>query len=620
MSPELSKLLQDRDERFWTNVRDQAFRASEFQELLAASRLLKKAWASSFYPPAKGRTKLKLAMIGAYSFHPLCELVEVLFQVSGFDLEVWKGDFDNYESEIRDAQSGLYRFKPEVVLIVPSRLRSGPLPSVGATRKAQSERIAEISGEIHELCRLVYEGTRAEVLLANFIPQPFLDPGSLRAKTLGSDWNFYRALNLELGLGAESYTTICDFELHACRRGLLQVLDQRAWFESRQIGSPDFLLDVAREVFFVFRSLRTAPKKVLVVDLDNTLWGGVIGDDGWEGIELGDTSPRGEAFKEFQRTIHSLKERGVLLAVCSKNLPETATAAFVNHPEMVLKIEDFAAFKVSFEPKSEAIAKMSQELGLGLSDFVFIDDSPAEIEIVRQFLPEVTTLLADADPSRRVQQLKDSRLFEPRAITREDAARTELYRQESARQALQARSTDMDSYLRSLKMVGTITPFVRGDVPRIAQLINKSNQFNLTTKRRSEAEVLQVLSDPEIRGFSFRLSDRFSDHGLIAVVILRKEGQDVLAVDTWLMSCRVLTRQVEEETVNEMLRVARELGVQRIQGQYIPTPKNGMVADLYLRMGFKKEGERNGVSEFSLVVSEAKELPTGIEVVRGRET
>ena len=363
-------------------------------------------------------------------------------------------------------------------------------------------------------------------------------------------------MNLELGLNAPPFVRVCDLEYLANRSGALAGEDARGWFESKQPCSPSLLVDVCREAANLILGLRTPPKKVLVLDLDNTLWGGVVADDGLEGIEIGDTSPRGEAFKAFQKYIRSLKERGVLLAVCSKNDHARAIEAFEKHPEMVLRASDFVSFKANWEPKSDNLRQMAADLDLGIDSFVFVDDNPAEIEIVRQFAPAVTTILLGDDPADYAGQLQDCRLFEPRSITREDQERTGQYRAESERQTLLASAADMDAYLESLAMEAVIREFTPVDVPRLAQLINKSNQFNLTTRRRTEAEVQALIRQPDHVGLSVRLQDRFGDHGLISIVVGRETG-DSLVIDTWLMSCRVLKRQVEELVLNELARLAQ---------------------------------------------------------------
>jgi len=527
----------------------------------------------------------------------------------------WRGEFDNYTAEIMDEDSDLFKFKPQVVLMMPSAARckyTGALADPRVGQQLEAERVVR---SLLELVRSLHEKSQAEIIITNFILPARHDLGEFRSRTLGSDWTFRKWVNLELGLNAPAYLHICDLEFLTNRLGGLAALDDRAWFETKQIGSPALLVELAREAANLIVSLKRAPKKVLVLDLDNTLWGGVVADDGLEGIELGDTSPRGEAFKAFQKYIASLKQRGVLLAVCSKNDLDKAQEPFQKHPEMVLRLDDIVSFKANWEPKSENIRAMAPELNLGLDSFVFVDDNPAEIEIVRQFVPEVTTILLGPDPADYVAQLADCRLFEPRSITSEDAERTNQYRSDAQRKNLEASVTDMDSYLTSLEMESTISEFVPVDVPRLAQLINKSNQFNLTTRRRSEAEVSAVMNDKNFVTFSVRLKDRFGDHGLISIVIGAKVG-DALWIDTWLMSCRVLKRGVEEEVLNELVRLARLQHCRLLQGAYLPTPKNEMVRDFFGKMGFTLTAESETKREFELRLAAFQPVPTKIKIIR----
>jgi FkbH-like protein len=426
-------------------------------------------------------------------------------------------------------------------------------------------------------------------------------------------------INLELGLEAPSFVRICDVEFLTNRRGALNTMSDRAWFESKQPGSPELIVDMAREFADLVSGLRRAPKKVLVLDLDNTCWGGVIGDDGLEGIEIGDTSPRGEAFKAFQRYAKSLKDRGVLLAVCSKNDHDKAVEPFEKHPEMVLRMEDFSAFFANWDPKADNIRQMADDLNLGLDSFVFVDDNAAEVDIVRQFAPEVAAIHLGPDPAEFLAILQDARLFEPVSITADDLKRSQQYRVERERKKLLDSSVDMDAYLASLEMEGTISSFTTVNVPRLSQLINKSNQFNLTTRRRTEGEVTSLISDEGYESFSVRLSDRFGDHGLIAVAIGRIEesgGESKMEIDTWLMSCRVLKRQVEDEVLNEFARRALARGCSRLIGVYIPTKKNGMVKELLPRLGFSTSTETPERSDFSLELDSFEPRATHIRIIR----
>ena len=609
----LKSLLLNNDPEFWPLLVSMTREAGDFEELFLLSSLRKKAHARKLNSQNKG--KLRLAILGGYSLYPLHELIEHLCEAENFPVELWKGDYDNYISEIMDEGSALYQFAPQVILLLPSEHRCAYPGKLTDARELQEAEARRATDGLLELARKANKKTGAEIIMANFMPPARFDPGEYRTRTPGSDWSFRKLVNLELGFNAPSYLRTCDLEYLSYRIGGLAARDERSWFESKQLCSSALMVEVAREVAHLIGSLKRASKKVLVLDLDNTLWGGVVAEDGLEGIELGDTSPRGEAFKAFQKYISTLKERGVLLGVCSKNDLARATEPFEKHPEMVLRMEDIVSFKANWEPKADNLRQMASELNLGLDSFVFVDDNPAEIEIVRQFAPEVTTILLGPDPAGYVGQLQDCRLFEPRAITTEDAERTSQYRSDVQRKELQASITDMDSYLESLAMEAVISEFTPVDVPRLSQLINKSNQFNLTTRRRSEAEVIAVMNDPQQIGYSVRLRDRFGDHGLISIVIGKKAGE-TMQIDTWLMSCRVLKRQVEEVVLNELARLAGARDCIRLKGTYLPTPKNEMVRDFYPRMGFSLTHENGNVREFELKLGAFQTIPTKIKIAR----
>jgi FkbH-like protein len=610
---ELKQLLKEGNPAFWESLAAASCEALDFGDLFLLSSLRKKAHARGLIQKKPMPPRFRLAMVGGYSLYPLHELIEHLLEVQEIPCELWLGAYDNYISEIMDEESELHAFKPQAVLVLPSASRCrypGSLTDSVAAHRAEAHRIVD---SLIDLALRVHDTNQAEVILSNFMLPARHDLGPYRTRSLGSDWSFRKCVNLELGLRAPSYLHICDLEYLTHRHGGLNAHDERAWFETKQPCSSGLLVELAREAAHLVTGLRRPPKKVLVLDLDNTLWGGVIADDGMEGIELGDTSARGEAFKSFQRYIRSLKDRGTLLAVCSKNDLEKAMEPFESHPEMVLRMSDIVSFKANWEPKSENIRNIASELNLGLDSLVFVDDNPAEIEIVRQFVPEVSTILLGPDPALYVSQLQDCRLFEPKSITAEDAERTRQYRTEAERHALLASVTDMGSYLESLQMEATISTFAPVDMPRVSQLINKSNQFNLTTRRRSEADLLALKQDSAFIGFSTRLTDRFGDHGLISVVIGRIQDSE-MEIDTWLMSCRVLKRQVEDEVLNDLVRIARSRGCSSIRGIYVPTPKNEMVRDFYPRMGFTQISTSDERSEFILSVPDFTHLPTRIHI------
>lgn len=607
----LKGLLLQNDAGFWTELVSLTGHPAEFDDLFFLSSLRKKAVRRGLAPPDAPGGPLRLAMLGGCSLYPLHELVTHLLETAGVACELFLGEYDNYVGEIMEADGALSRFRPQVVVLLPSAPRcKHPGPLTDGREVAQSAAAAAVA-QLLELCGRVHGQMGAEVVLGNFMLPARHDLGGYRTRTLASDWNFRKWVNLELGLNAPPFVHLCDLEFLANRHGALGAEDARGWFESKQPCSPAMAVELAREITHLILGLRRSPKKVLVLDLDNTLWGGVVAEDGLEGIEIGDTSSRGEAFKAFQKSILALKERGVLLAVCSKNDLARALEPFEKHPEMVLRPGDFVAFKANWEPKSDNLRQLAAELELGLDSFVFVDDNPAEIEIVRQFAPEVTTILLGPDPAEHVGQLQDCRLFETSRITGEDARRTGQYRAEIGRKTLLASATDMDGYLESLAMETVIREFTPVDVPRLAQLINKSNQFNLTTRRRTEAEVQALIDRADHACFSVRLQDRFGDHGLISIVIGRARGE-AMEIDTWLMSCRVLKRQVEETVLNELARLARLKQCSRLEGVYLPTAKNEMVRDFYPRMGFQTRLLAPDRGEYTLELQPFQPRPTKI--------
>ena len=605
-------LLLQNNPKFWSEMKLATERASGFDELLFLSTLRKKAISRGLIDTSNSTT-VRLAIIGGCSLYPLHAILTHLLEAEGLKCELFLGEYDNYVSELMEPDSPLYAFRPEVVCILPGTQRYGYQGEITDERAKVQAAGSAIADKLLQLCKTLHERTSAEVLLCNFMLPSRHDFGDFRVRTLASDWSFRKWINLELGLNVPSFVRICDIEFLANRHGALAGEDARGWFQSKQPFSASLLVEVAREILRMIRSLRTATKKLLALDLDNTLWGGVVADDGLEGIEIGDTSPRGEAFKAFQRSILNLKKRGVLLAVVSKNDYARAAEPFEKHPDMVLRLKDFVSFKANWEPKSDNLRRMAEELSLGMDSFVFVDDNPAEIDIVRQYAPMVSTIQLSSDPTDYVGQLQDSRFFEPRSVTNEDAIRTEQYQAESERESLLSSATDMDAYLESLMMVAMVNTFAPVDVPRISQLINKSNQFNLTTRRRTEAEVKQLIENPEFVCFSVRLEDRFGDHGLICVIISRVVGE-LLAIDTWLMSCRVLKRQVEETVLNEICRLALARGCSRVEGEYLATPKNEMVCEHYLRMGFQPKSMTTERGEFVLELDSFQPHPTKITV------
>jgi FkbH-like protein len=384
----------------------------------------------------------------------------------------------------------------------------------------------------------------------------------------------------------DSQVDVLNVDRHAGIHGLAAWHSRSFWHSAKMEIAPRAAPLYGDLVARIIAAFQGRSYKALVLDLDNTLWGGVIGDDSIEGIAIGQGSPTGEAFSSFQDYARELSRRGVILAVCSKNDESTAMQPFKNHPEMVLRLNDLAYFCANWDDKVQNLKKIASALNIGLDSLAFVDDNPFERNLVRRELPMAAVPEIGEESADYPAIVSAAGYFESLTLTDEDRSRSGQYQGNIARAALQASTTDLGSYLRELQMSAVVTPFDRIGLQRIVQLINKTNQFNLTTRRHTEVDVLEVVGNPRSFGLQMRLTDRFGDNGIVALVIGKMQDAESLLIDTWVMSCRVLGRQVEEATLNLVVDEARLLGATQIIGEFLPTKKNGMVKDHYSRLGF----------------------------------
>jgi FkbH-like protein len=363
-------------------------------------------------------------------------------------------------------------------------------------------------------------------------------------------------------------------------------------------------------------AIRGKSRKVLILDLDNTLWGGVIGDDGLEGIKLAQGDAQGEAHLEVQRLALDLRKRGILLAVSSKNTDEVARRPFEEHPEMLLKLDHIAVFQANWNDKATNIQAIAEELSLGLDAMVFLDDNPAERGLVRKLLPQVAVPELPEEPAFYARTLAAGGYFEVIAVSGEDFKRANLYQDNAKRAELQRQVGGVDAYLASLDMTIIFQPFNSAGRARIVQLINKSNQYNLTTRRYTDPEVAEAERDPSVFTLQVRLTDMFGDNGMISVVICRPGVAGEWQIDSWLMSCRVLGRKVEHMVLQEILRHARAAGIRKLNGIYLPTDRNKLVVDHYAKLGFTKAGEEgSGITRWELLVDGAAPEAAPMKVI-----
>lgn len=537
---------------------------------------------------ASALPQYSLAVLGDCATQHLATALRGYGVSVGIRLNVFDADYDQIDAQVMAPDSELYRFAPQGVLLqmCTEKLQEAFYDCPPEARASFAE---DTYARIRQIWSRIGSRIPATVLQCNF---PLIDDGvfgQFGNKTEQSFLFQQRKLNYLLMQGCQEAknTFLIDLDALQTALGRSTFADPKLYYVAKMPISLAALPAAAKLVVDVVRSLQGAVKKCLVLDLDNTLWGGVIGDDGLSGIQIGELGT-GHAFSDFQKWLKELKNRGILLTVCSKNNEDTAKEPFEKHPEMVLQLEDFSMFVANWEDKARNIRTIQQALNIGMDSMVFLDDNPFERELVRTMIPEITVPELPEDPALYLQYLRGLDLFETASYSREDAGRTEQYREKAQRAAFEAAFQSYDDYLEALQMRASAAAFDPFHYPRIAQLTQRSNQFNLRTVRYTEAEIEALAQDDSRIGLYFTLKDKFGDHGLISVVVLEKQPEDTLFISEWLMSCRVLKRGMEEFIVDKILSVAAQQGFRRVVGEYIPTPKNAMVKDLYEQLGFAR--------------------------------
>lgn len=526
----------------------------------------------------------KVALMLSSDAQLMVPALQAMGYASGLRLELFCPDFNSVESALLDADSEFHAFAPEVVVLGASyrELVFEDIETLGADAWCR-QRIKVLERR----WALLRERLNCRILQHNFDLPPNSVEGHLAASLPSGAVRCLRMLNTELANSLVPQVSLVDVNRLQSLVGLRAWSDARMWYAARQHPAPAGIPVLAAEYLALIRAYRGAAKKVLVLDLDGTLWGGVVGEDGIGGIQVGTESPAAEAFREFQRYLLALKSRGVLLAVCSKNNEADARLPFERHDGMLLGLEDFACFRAGWAPKPGALREIAEALNLGLDSFVFIDDNPVERQLVREQLPEVTVVELPDEPADYIAALETGRWFETLAISTEDRRRSQSYQAEARRCAAREEAPSMEAYLEGLRMVGRCGAFDRDRLQRVAQLIQRTNQFNLTTRRHSMERLERMSEDPAYWTQWFALEDRFGEHGITGLVIARI-GKGVWTLDTFLMSCRVIGRGFEDWMLATVVESARAARADRVEGVYRPTPKNAQVADFYSNRGFER--------------------------------
>ena len=591
----------------------------DFSQANRLDRVLQARFADA--PPEAAGRPIRLAVLASSTMEHLGPSLRVGALRRGLWLQTFIAPYNQYLQSLVDPPAVLMDFAPTEVLLAFDAahmvLGLDPHADLDAVTSLREEKLAQVS-QVWRLCRERFAGP---ILQQAILPvfAPLL--GGNEHNLPGSPQRFVVKLNEALReAAAAAGVDILGVDERCARNGLDAWHEPMLWLKAKQEVAPSAAPLYGDLAARLMAARQGRSYKALVLDLDNTLWGGVIGDDGLAGIVIGQGSAYGESFVAFQSYARDLSRRGILLAVCSKNDRANALLPFREHPDMILREADIACFVANWDDKATNLRRIAAELNIGLDALVFVDDNPFERNLVRAELPMVAVPEIPEEPALVARCIADAGYFESLGLTADDRQRTEQYRTNAARAALAAGSSDLEGYLRGLDMRLAWRHFDADGLGRIVQLINKTNQFNLTTRRYTEQEVSAIIEGKDALGLQFRLTDRFGDNGMIAVVIGRRAG-DGLDLEAWLMSCRVLGRQVEAATLAVLAEQASLMGARSLVGHFSPTAKNAMVMDHYGRLGFARVSEDGqGGSVWRLDLETFRAKPCVMTIVAAQDS
>jgi FkbH-like protein len=567
-----------------------------------------------FFISKAGFTPFRLGIVASHTMDYVAAALPATGLRHSLVIDAVLAGYGQAAQQLLDPGSDFASHKLDGVLIAYDYRALG-LDSLCLGKEEAEKAVSAAINQVASMADGVRHIVKATCILQTLVPPTDAVFGGLDARIPGTPRAMVERFNVRLLQEiAQGNDLVVDAAFLASQVGLNAWNEARGWHKAKVPGALDSTPLYADYICRLVGAAKGKARKCLVLDLDNTLWGGVIGDDGVDGIALGQNSSVGEAHVALQRFLLDLRRRGIILAVCSKNEDATARIPFREHPEMVLKEDHIAVFTANWSDKANNIREIAATLNIGTDSLVFLDDNPVERAQVRSVLPEVAVPELTEDPADYIGLLANAGYFEAVALSEEDLARADFYQANAERVSLQ-KVGNIGDYLRSLQMVATVSPFNPVGRVRIAQLINKSNQFNLTTRRYSEGDVEAIEKDPTKYTLQVRLADRFGDNGMISVTIF-DIGADEWTCDTWLMSCRVLGRRVEELVLSTVMAAAKEAGAKRLIGIYLPTKKNALVTEHFAKLGFTKTADlADGGTQWALEVENysAPELP--MEVV-----
>lgn len=550
---------------------------------------------------------VRLAILPSMTFEPLLPALTVRGLHAGMDIETWIAPFDQISSTLLTPEGDLTAFKPDVILLalclrdqLPQLYDGIPANQAAAVFDAADHWLTTLQGALQ-----AFTSRHAVPVLMQSVPAPtFIADGPVDAQRSDGQAALYLKIRQGLQAIADDIAAVQVLDMQSLieRHGAHHLLDERMDAFGRLPLHANHYWDYAGFIVRHIRPLVGLTKKVIVVDADNTLWGGIVGDDGPDGIQIGQDYP-GNAFQAFQRRLLALRDRGVILCLASKNEPGAVEAVLDNHPDMILRRAHFSALAVNWQPKPENVRAMANTLNLGLDSFVFIDDSEVECELMRTSLPQVMTIQLSKEPAAHAGVLEALDCFDQFALSREDRQRADLYRAEGERRALQAQTLDMESFYHSLQMRLTIGVNDIASVTRAAQMTNRTNQFNMMTVRCDEAQMRGLMEEVGVRVFTARLHDRFGDNGLVGLAVVR-QADEAAVIEQFLFSCRVLGRTVEKNFLAWIAGRSQRAGATHLIGCYRPTAKNKPFANFYAEMGFARQDDSDDVNRWHLSLDE----------------
>lgn len=547
----------------------------------------------------------RLAVLSTFTAELLRPFLVVESQRLGCPVRPWFGPFGQLEQLILDEQSTLWQQDPNVLWIAlrledVDRQLLHESHAIGPAATAQ--RLDAIRFRLVGLARAARDKHRASILVSNLVAPAGHDPHLFDASDPDGFVHQLAHCNRELArdLAQLPDVHVFDYAGAVSRSGAQRWTDPKLWYMARAAASSENMIPLARQLARSVAALVRPAAKCIVLDLDNTLWGGVLGDDGPQGIKLGDDYP-GNVFKDFQTALLGLRRRGFLLAIASKNDEQTVLDLLDTHPEMLLKREHFAVIAAHWDPKPSSLRTIAKTLNIGLDALVFIDDNPVERAAVRAELPMVHVVELPPDPLGYLAALHEVSLLDRPRLSAEDRGRAEMYKDEALRNVQREQAASVEEFLAGLEMVAQVGECNASTLERVHQLINKTNQFNLTTRRHNMDDLARLMASPDAVVAWLRLADRYGDSGLVCVGILTRLDAETWEIDTLLMSCRVMGRQVEDAFLAYLAESARSHGAQRLRGRYIPTPKNSPVLNFYSSRGFAELG---GQGEYEAELAE----------------